>query len=341
MKTVSVFDAVGMVLCHDVTQIVPGTFKGPAFKKGYVIKREDIPRLLDMGKENIYVFDLKEGLLHENDAAFRIARAAAGEGISLSPPKEGKVELTASRAGLLKVNTGALYEINEIEEVMFASLHSNQHVPEGKTCGGTRVIPLVIAEEKVILAEEVCQKAAPLFTVLPYKSCRVGLVTTGSEVYSGRIQDKFGPVIRKKVEKYGSSLLKQVFVADSAEDISRQILSLISEGADVIAVTGGMSVDPDDLSPTGIRLAGGEIITYGAPTLPGAMFMLAYIGTVPVLGLPGCVMYHQTSIFDLILPRILAGEKVTRKEIIHLAAGGLCLNCRECRYPDCGFGKGF
>ncbi|MGI6712077.1 MAG: molybdopterin-binding protein [Bacillota bacterium] len=340
MKTVSVYDSVGMVLCHDLTQIIPGKFKGCAFKKGHIIRQEDIPQLLDMGKEHLYVWDLKQGFVHENDAALRIARAAAGKGISISEPKEGKVELCASSPGLLKINTDALFRVNEQDKVMFATIHSNQTVPAGKVVGGTRVIPLVVDSETLEGAEKLCRDNYPLIEVKPFRSIKVGVVTTGSEVYKGRIEDKFGPVIFQKIEELGSTILRQIFVPDSVSMISESILKLIEEGAEMIAVTGGMSVDPDDLTPAGIKKAGGNIVTYGAPVLPGAMFMLAYIGQIPVLGLPGCVMYHKTSIFDLVVPRILAGETLTIKDISRFAHGGLCIRCTECRYPDCAFGKG-
>jgi hypothetical protein len=340
MKTVPVWEAEGMVLCHDLTQIIPGEFKGSAFRKGHVIRREDIPRLLDMGKENVFVYDLKSGLVHEDDAALRIARAAAGDGVLLSDPQEGKVQLAAAHAGLLKVDVGLLHAVNEVEEVMIATLHSNQHVEEGKVLAGTRVIPLVVSEEKVARVEQICGTKTRLVHVTPYDHLAVGIVTTGSEVFSGRIQDKFGPVIREKVERYGSTVMRQVLVTDSAEQIAAAVTSLAEDGAQLVTVTGGMSVDPDDVSPLGIRLAGGEVVTYGAPTLPGAMFMLAYLGDVPVMGLPGCVMYNRTTIFDLLLPRILIGERLSRLDIIELAHGGLCVGCDVCRYPDCGFGKG-
>lgn len=328
-----------MVLCHDITQIIPDKFKGRAFKKGHIVQREDIPKLLDIGKENLYVWEINKGLLHEDDAALRIARAAAGSGIELSEPKEGKVNLVAKGMGLLKVNTAALYKINEIEEVMLATLHTNQIVFKDKVLAGTRIIPLVIKEKKIRNIENLCAFNYPVVEIKPFKSFKVGVVTTGSEVYHGRIQDKFGPVVKNKFEGWGSSIIRQIFVSDSTDMIANAIKNLLQEGAEIITVTGGMSVDPDDLTPAGIKAAGGRIVTYGAPTLPGAMFMVAYIGSVPVLGLPGCVMYSRSSIFDLVVPRILAGEEITRKDIISLGHGGQCVHCNECKYPDCGFGK--
>ncbi len=341
MKIVPVQEAVGMVLCHDITQIIPGEFKGRAFKKGHVVRQEDIPKLLDIGKQNLYVWEVNKDLLHEDEAAIRIASSAAGSGITLTEPKEGKVNLIANYSGLLKVNTEVLYSINEMEEVMFATLHTNQIVNQNKAVAGTRIIPLVINANKIQNIEKICRNNYPLVEVKPFQAKRVGIVTTGSEVYHGRIQDKFGPVVTRKIEALGSTVFRQIFVSDSIEMIVDAINQLLREGAELITVTGGMSVDPDDVTPAGIRAAGGRIVTYGAPTLPGAMFMVAYLGKVPVLGLPGCVMYSRSSIFDLVVPRIMAGEEITRRDIVALGHGGLCVNCPECRYPDCGFGKGF
>jgi molybdenum cofactor synthesis domain-containing protein len=340
MKVLPVEEAVGTVLCHDITQIIPGKFKGRAFKKGHIIQQEDIPRLLDIGKEHLYVMDLRDGMVHEDEAAVRIAQAAAGPGVSITEPSEGKVNFIATQRGLLKINVEALLQINDIEDTMFATIHNNQVVNKGKNLAGTRIIPLATKSINVKNVEEICRNNYPIVEIKPLKSCKVGVVTTGSEVYHGRIKDKFGPVIQQKMYDLGSEVIGQTLVSDSIEMIVAAINNFLAAGADVITVTGGMSVDPDDVSPAGIRAAGGEIVTYGAPTLPGAMFMLAYIGDVPILGLPGCVMYHRSSIFDLVIPRLLAGERLTRRDITLFAHGGLCSSCKECRYPDCAFGKG-
>lgn len=340
MRKVKVQEAVGMVLCHDVTQIIPGRSKGPAFRKGHILTSQDIPQLLDMGKEHVYIWELDNSMLHESEASNRIAQAAAGQGIRLSLPCEGKVDLIAEYEGLIKINTDALFEINFDEEIIFATLHSNQVVPSGKVVAGTRVIPLVIDAEKVARSVEICRRSSPVIEIKRLRSLDAGIITTGSEVYYGRIKDQFGPVVIRKLEKFGCRLLGQTFVSDQVDMIVEAIRGFLANGAQLITITGGMSVDPDDVTPAGIKAAGGKVVTYGAPVLPGAMFMLAYIGEVPVLGLPGCVMYHQTSIFDLILPRILANEKLTRQDIIRLAHGGLCVHCETCRFPDCSFGKG-
>jgi len=339
MKSVAVEQAEGMILCHDMTEIIPGSSKGRAFKKGYVIRKEDIPRLLTMGKEHIYVWEINDNTLHENDAAIRIAQGVTGAGIVLTEPHEGKVDLKAQHRGLLKIRTDAIEAINDIEEVVLATVHTNQVVPAGKVVAGCRVVPLVINADKIRQVERICHLNLPIVEVKRLRSMRIGIVTTGSEVYYGRIQDGFGPVIKNKIDEFGCTVVRQIFVADSVSMIVEAIHTLIREGAEMIITTGGMSVDPDDVTPAGIRATGGHIVLYGAPVLPGSMFMLAYIDSVPVLGLPGCVMYHKTTIFDLVFPRILAGEDITRKDIVRLAHGGLCANCKTCRYPECSFGK--
>lgn len=340
MKTMHVEEAVGTVLCHDITRIVPGESKGPAFRRGHIVSESDIPTLLDIGKEHLFVFDPQDGYVHEDDAAIRIAKAAAGPGIELSTPVEGKINLRATYDGLLDIDTETLFKLNSVKDVIFGTIHTNQLVREGRAMAGTRVIPLVVPETIVTEAEAILRNNSPLIQVRPLKPCRVGIVTTGSEVYNGRIKDKFGPVIRKKFKGYGSTTIGQKLVSDQPEMTVKAIHDFLQEGADFIVVTGGMSVDPDDQTPASIRAAGADIVTYGAPTFPGAMFMLAKIGDVPVVGLPGCVMYYRASIFDLIIPRILAGKEVTRDDIINLGHGGFCEGCDECRYPVCSFGKG-
>lgn len=338
MKEVAVKQAVGTVLAHDLTQIVPGQYKGPKFKKGHIITEEDIPLLLSMGKRHLFVLEKDDTDVHENDAAQRIASKAAGKGIRLTQPSEGKIELIADAEGLFKIDRERLYQLVAQDEIMLASIHDNIVVRKGEKLAGTRIIPLFVAEAVMQKAESVLA-AGPIFEIVPLKKMKVGIVTTGSEVYSGLIEDAFGPVLVKKFRALGSEVKKQLFSDDEEEMIADCIKQLVDEGMDIIGITGGMSVDPDDKTPFGIRLAGGDVVSYGAPVLPGAMFMLSYIGDVPVIGLPGCVMYSRTSIFDLIVPRLLAGERVSKAEINQLAVGGLCLNCETCTYPVCGFGK--
>ena len=338
MKQVNVQDAVGTVLAHDLTQIIPGEYKGPKFRKGHEITENDIPVLLSMGKKHLFVLEKDDTDVHENEAAYRIDSKAAGENISLSEPSEGKIELRAEVDGLLRIDRERLYKLVAQDEIMFATIHDNVVVRKGQKLAGTRIIPLFVAEAVMQKAEEILADG-PLVSIAPLKNMKVGIVTTGSEVYSGLIEDAFGPVLVKKFGALGSTVVKQLFADDDEDMIADCIRQLVDEGMDIIGITGGMSVDPDDRTPSGIRKAGGEVISYGAPVLPGAMFMLSYIGDVPVVGLPGCVMYSRTSIFDLIVPRLLAGERVSKADINRLAVGGLCLNCETCTYPVCGFGK--
>lgn len=338
MKEVAVQQAVGTVLAHDLTQIIPGEYKGAKFKKGHIITEEDIPLLLSMGKKHLFVLEKNDSDVHENEAAYRIASKTAGEGIDLTEPSEGKIELKAAVDGLLKIDRDRLFELVSQDEIMFATIHENIVVRKGEKLAGTRIIPLFVAEEILQKAEAILA-AGPIVKIVPLKEMKVGVVTTGSEVYSGIIKDAFGPVLVKKFGALGSKVEKQLFADDDEDMIADCIKQLIDEGMDIVGITGGMSVDPDDRTPSGIRKAGGEVVSYGAPVLPGAMFMLSYIDDVPVVGLPGCVMYSRTSIFDLIVPRLLAGEKITKQDINKLAHGGLCLNCKTCTYPVCGFGK--
>ena len=338
MKVVPVEEAVGLVLGHDITKIIPGRFKGPAFKRGYIIQEQDIEKLRDLGKEQIAVLDLGPGLVHEDDAAERLALAAAGNGIVLSKPSEGKVNLIAAKNGLLKINVIHLDAVNSIEDIMLATLHTNRRVTEGQVVAGTRIIPLTIGNAVLSTAESLCNKGFPIVEVKDVQQKTIGIVTTGSEVYHQRIADKFGPVVREKIVSLGSRVLRQIYVPDDVDMTVTAINDLIAEGAEIVMITGGMSVDPDDCTPSSIRATGAEVISYGAPVLPGAMFMLAYLNEIPLIGLPGCVMYHKTSIFDLLVPRILADEKLTRKDIVSFGHGGMCRGCDTCRFPECGFG---
>ncbi len=340
MKLCRTEDAVGQVLCHDITQIIPGVVKDAVFRKGHIIREEDIPVLLSVGKEHIYVWENDEKMLHENEAADILYHICKGEGMYGTDVKEGKIELIAERDGVLKIDREKLRRVNSLGEMMIASRHGDFPVRKGEKIAGTRVIPLVIEKEKMEKAKEVTE-GGPIFWILPYQTKKIGIVTTGSEVYKGRIKDAFTPVLQRKFAEYGMEIKRQLLVGDEHEKITEAIQDMIAEGMDLVVCTGGMSVDPDDRTPLAIKNTGAEIVTYGAPVLPGAMFLLAYAdGNVPILGLPGCVMYAKRTIFDLVLPRILAGEKLTREEFDRLGEGGLCLNCSVCTFPNCGFGKG-
>lgn len=340
MKLVRTEDAVGQVLCHDITQIIKGVSKGPVFKKDHIITEEDIPVLLSVGKENIYIWENDETMMHENDAAEVLCAICKGSNMSRGGVSEGKIELTAERDGVFKIDRERLYEINSFGQMMIASRHGDFPVKKGDKLAGTRIIPLVIEKEKMDRVQALCG-SEPIMNVVPFKDRKAGIVTTGNEVFTGRINDTFTPVVQAKVEEFGAEVTGHKITNDQNENIEKCIRELISEGCDLILCTGGMSVDPDDKTPLAIKNVCGSVVTYGAPVLPGAMFLLAYYGenNIPVMGLPGCVMYAKRTIFDLVLPRIMTGEILNKDDFDRLGEGGLCLNCEVCTFPNCGFGK--
>lgn len=380
VRTVPVEEAAGMVLAHDITEIRKEEFKGRAFKKGHIVRSEEIDHLKRLGKEHLYVLNLGEDEMHEDDAAFALAKALMGEGVRIEgEPKEGKINIIADRDGLLKIDRGALLEFNMLGEVMCATLHNNTLVKKGQVVAGTRAIPLVVKKEVVSqavgVAESIKKKSHPLakggyedldgmgvIRVKELRKPRAGVVITGNEVYHGRIKDAFAPIITKKIENLGGDLVGIYYAPDDEKFIVERLKELISAGADILITTGGMSVDPDDVTRFAIKSLGATDIVYGSAVLPGAMFLVAYLEKaqsselgikssedsklitqnselIPILGIPACGMYHKTTIFDLILTRVLAGEKIGRRELAELGHGGLCLNCKECRFPICPFGK--
>ena len=347
MKLIQTVDAEGAVLCHDITQIIKGVTKDAVFRKGHVVTKEDIPVLLSVGKDQLYVWEQEEGMLHENDAAEILCVMCRGEHMERSQAKEGKIELTAACDGLLKVNNEALKAVNSLGQMMIATRHGNTAVKKGDKLAGTRIIPLVIEEEKMEkarMASIAVTGGKAILDLKPFVHKKAGIVTTGNEVFYGRIQDTFTPVIEQKLAEFDTEVIDHVTWNDDDTKVTASILDMIAKGADIVICTGGMSVDPDDKTPLAIKNTGVDIVSYGAPVLPGAMFLLAYYNTgdrtVAILGLPGCVMYAKRTIFDLVLPRIMADDPVTPGDLAALGQGGLCLNCPQCTYPNCGFGKG-
>jgi molybdenum cofactor synthesis domain-containing protein len=339
LKRVQIEDAVGMKLAHDLTQIIPGRFKGAAFRRGYRVQKKDIPRLLDMGKKQIYVLTLRPGELHENEAARRMARAVAGKSLRLRGPREGKIDFVARHAGLLKIDTEAITRINSIGALILATRHNHSRVDAGEIVAGTRTIPLTIPETKVRQVETIGKKKAPVIEVLPFRGKKVGIVVTGSEIYERRIEDRSAEIVKKKIESFGSRVAKSVVVPDDAEKIAREIQKMKAHGCQVIVATGGLSVDPDDRTLEGIRRSGAEVVSYGVPVLPGSMSVYARLGKTIILGAPACVVHDPATALDLFLPRVLADDPITPEEIARLGHGGLCLKCPVCRFPVCPFGK--
>ncbi len=344
MKLINTVDSVGTVLCHDITQIIPGQFKGAVFKKGHIVTEEDIPVLLSVGKEHLYVWEKTAGMLHEDEAAQVLCDIAVkgSNDMECSMPSEGKIEIKSKVWGLLKINSESLNKINSIGQMMMASVHGNFPVRPGDKIAAMRVIPLVIEEERMQKARDVAGPE-PVFSIMPFTHANIGIITTGREVYSGMIEDAFYPVLKDKFAEYDTTVISHTILPDDKDAISCEIIKTAKNGADLVLVTGGMSVDPDDRTPGAIAATGARIISYGAPVLPGAMLMIAYLEeenrTVPVIGLPGCVMYAKRTVFDLVLPRILAGDILTYDDIASYGEGGLCLSCDNCTFPHCSFGR--
>ena len=339
MKLIDTKQAVGHILCHDMTQIIPGVTKDARFRKGHIVTEEDIPVLLSMGKEHLYVWEKTQGMLHENEGALRLAAMCQNDHMEPSEVKEGKIEFRAACSGLFRVDVKRLNLVNEEDELMIAVRHHNSVVHKGDKLAGTRIIPLVIREEILDRVEKQVG-TEPILSLMPWKLKTCGLITTGSEVSGGLIQDAFSPVVEKKLKEYGITVTEHTLPGDDREAITRAAVEFQKKGVDVILCTGGMSVDPDDRTPGAIRDTGADIVSYGAPVLPGAMFLMGYLNGTPIMGLPGCVMYAKATIFDLVMPLVAAGIRVERNDIKHLGNGGLCLGCAECHYPICPFGKG-
>ncbi len=339
MKKIRTEDAVGHVICHDMTQIIRGVTKDARFRKGHIVAAEDIPVLLSMGKDYLYVWEKQEGMLHEDEGARILCDLCKNEHMEESGIKEGKIELSAASDGLFAFDAARLEKLNALGELMIAARSNHLPVKKGDKLAGMRVIPLVIAKEKLDAAKAIAG-TEPVMRILPYKQKKCGIVTTGNEVFHGRIKDTFSPVVAEKLGEYGGQVMGVTSCGDDPKNITAAIKAFLADGAELVVCTGGMSVDPDDRTPAAIRDTGARIISYGAPVLPGAMFLLSYLGGVPIMGLPGCVMYAKRTIFDLVLPRVMADDPVTAQDLAKLGNGGLCLGCEPCHYPNCGFGKG-
>ncbi|MHB8910693.1 MAG: molybdopterin-binding protein [Syntrophales bacterium] len=340
LKKIKVEDAVGLKLAHDHTQIIPGKFKGPRFRRGHLLRKSDLPKLLDMGKKEVYVLTLPPGEVHEDEAAKRIARGVAGRNLKLRAPREGKVDFIARTSGLLKVNVAALEKINRIGEIIFSTRHTRSIVKAGDIVAGTRIIPLFIREAKVSRAEEIGRRLGPVIELLPLRPKRIGILVTGSEIVDGRIKDRSASIVARKAEALGSKVTARTVVTDDPSLIAAEIGRMKKTGCQVIVTTGGLSVDPDDVTLAGIRRSGAEVVFYGTPVLPGAMFAYARLGKTVILGTPACVVHDPVTALDVFLPRVLADDPISAKDVAPLGHGGLCLRCAVCRYPVCPFAKG-
>lgn len=337
MKKINVEDAVGLTLCHDITAMRDG-FKGAAFKRGHVILEEDVEKLLDLGKRTVFIWEENAGEIHEEDCAIRMAAMAPVEGAHYTAPSEGKVLLMAEQRGMFRVNTELLRKINLIGDITISTLPDHYPVEPGARLASMRIVPLVTQEKQIIQAEKLCEKEK-LLDLIPYKYKKVGVIITGSEIYTGRVQDKFEPVVREKLSHYPCEILGVSICDDNLEMIVDIANSYLHQGADFLIFTGGMSVDPDDLTPTAIKQIGANIITHGIPAQPGNMTLVAYLNNTAILGVPGAAISLPTTMFDVLLPQIFTGEIFTKEDLIRLGDGGLCQMCKTCHFPNCTFGR--
>ena len=340
MKKIRTEDAVGLPLCHDITEVRDG-FKGRAFRRGHIVTQEDVPHLLDLGKKHLFIWEENAGEIHEEDAALRLAALAPMENAVYTGPSEGKMTLTAQEDGLFRVDRPLLDAINEIGDITIVTLPDHYPVKAGMRLAGERIVPLICPVEQIERAEALVREAGrPLMELVPFrKDLPVGIIVTGSEVYSGRVRDRFEPVVREKMAAFGANVLGCIFCDDQIGMLDAAIARWREQGAKLIVMTGGMSVDPDDLTVSAIRGCGAEIVTQGVPAQPGNMFCVAYLDDITILGVPGAAIHAKTTMLDVVLPQVFAGRRFTRAELRRLGAGGLCQGCADCRWPNCTFGR--
>lgn len=337
MKKVKVQDAIGMTLCHDITAMVDG-FKGAAFKRGHVITQEDIPKLLDIGKQHVFIWEENAGEIHEEDAARRLSQMTTVDGAHYGSVSEGKIQLFADQDGMFRVDKALLAAVNRIGDITITTLPDHYPVKAGDRLASMCIVPLVTEERQIAEAEALCA-GKQLYDLRPFKPLKVGIIITGSEIYHGRIKDKFERVARAKLAHYPAEMLGVHVCDDELDMIVGAGRALLAEGAELLIFSGGMSVDPDDLTPSAIREMGAEIISYGVPSQPGNMTLVAYLDQAALLGVPGAAISRPTTMFDVLLPQIFCGDPLTKDDLIRLGEGGLCQMCDNCHFPNCTFGR--
>ncbi|MGL4982855.1 MAG: molybdopterin-binding protein [Treponemataceae bacterium] len=339
MKEIKTKDAIGHILAHDITQIITGVTKNVRFKKGHIVTQEDIPVLLSLGKENLYVWEAQKDFLHEDEAAQILRQACMGKNLASSDTKEGKIELSAQINGVFVVDKQRLYKLNSIGNIAIATISNFMNVSTGTKVAGMKIIPLTIAQQKMNAVLSIANEENPILSIKPYKLKKAALLITGNEVKTGLIKDTFAPVIENKLAFYGVSVTEKIFTGDDENFITQSIHAVIANGCEIVICTGGMSVDPDDKTPGAIKASGSKIISYGMPIMPGVMMLLSYLNNIPILGLPGCAMYDNITVFDVLLPRLLANIPISQQDILSLSDGGFCHRCKTCTWPICAYGK--
>lgn len=344
-RTIPVEEAVGMPLAHDLTQIdAPNHIKTARFKKGQIITEADLPVLRDMGKEHLLIIELQTGFVHEDDAAVALSEVLAGDNLRVTPPEEGRCNLVAAESGILWYLAETVNRVNQDPDWVLSALAPHRPVLAGQTVAGFRIRPLAIEDYRVERAVAAVRGSQP-FKILPFRPLKVGLVTTGKEIFDGRIADAFRPKLDEKLSRLNGECIGQSFSTDTVEDISAAISAFLEKGAKVVICTGGMSVDADDRTPGAIRNVCRKISFQGTPALPGAMLMLGWAASpvdgedVAVIGAPACVAFDDRTALDKLLPFVFAG--IEPGDLVRRwGVGGLCERCAVCHYPSCSFAAG-
>lgn len=323
MRKVDFKNAIGNRLAHDICEIKGTDIKQVAFKRGHLITAEDEDYLLELGKQHFFILeDGDENLVHEEDAAHIMFETINNGDFTPSPVSMGKISFLAKTDGFLIVDKQLLTEFNCLGEISAASIPNMRYVTKGQEIASMRIIPLFTTDRKIEQIKSFA-RAQEIFKIAPIENTKIAQITTGSEVANGLIEDGFNPKLKEILNRYQLTIDEYQIVTDDKQQIKTKILEAKANGAELILVTGGMSVDPDDLTPGAIKAAGTNIITYGTPIIPGSMFLYGILDQTPVLGLPGAVIFEQQTAFDLLLPYALTNTPISNYQIMEMSVGGM------------------
>jgi len=325
IRTVRVEDAIGLKLLHDYTCIQHG-FKGAIKRRGEIVTFSDVDILKNCGHYYVYVYDetwSRPGFLHEVEAVEKFAHIVAGENIRIELGEEGKALLIAEKSGLLLVNGTVLKEINSTGVFVLVTRKTGSYIRRGDLIGIVDLIPLDVSVEFFEVFERKLVEYRPIIRVIEHKHPKIGVVVTGTEIVEGMRRDLAGPIVLKKISEYECIPGRIEYARDDLEEISGKILALLLEH-DAVIVTGGMSVDPTDKTPSAIASIADEVVIYGIPIKPTTMSMVAYKGGKAIVGVSsGIIHYPEENILDVVLPWIASGVKIPREFLISLGEGGL------------------
>lgn len=339
MRKIPLTEAVGLPLAHDITEIRPEKgVKHRAFKRGHVVTEDDLERLRDLGKNYLYITGPEDTDVHEDDAALTVAPLAAGVGIDHeAEPCEGKIAFRARHDGVFRVDADRLLAIHRLAIPALPTLPGNYPVRKGQTVAAFRIIPLTC--ERAILDAVVALLGEPLLRVDPFIVRDAAILVTGTEVYEGRIEDGFIPRLTAAVAGYDVPIATSAVVPDDRAVIASHIEQMAAQ-CGLVMVTGGTSVDPDDVTTAAMRDAGVEFAVKGMPVQPGNNFTIGYLGETAVCAIPAATLFFKATAFDIFLPRMLAGERIGVEQIAAMGLGGLAQPGTDACFPNATFGAG-